>query len=215
LTRGRASVAALLVIGVSGCPALLKDDFVVAGDSDLAGTVDGASEMKDVTTPRGPDSTVVDGGPVGSDSGEATDSSDAASVEIDEGADAGIEEEALDGSSLAETGSGVASDATTTADQESPPTCSSANCGGCCNNGTCVGGGSTATCGLGGQTCSSCSGSTPICSGGVCVAAAPDAGTSSCAVASCTNTCTPFYQTNCCKSDGTCGCEVSFSNDCQ
>ena len=98
---------------------------------------------------------------------------------------------------------------------DAPPACGPSNCGGCCSNGVCVGGGSVATCGSAGRACEDCTGMGGACTNHACATATADAGPpKTCKASSCTG-CIPFYQTGCCKSDQTCGCEVSFSNNCQ
>jgi hypothetical protein len=98
---------------------------------------------------------------------------------------------------------------------DAPPACGPATCGGCCSNGACVGGGSVATCGAGGRACEDCTGMGGACTNHACATPRADAGpTSACKVSACTG-CIPFYQTPCCKADQTCGCEVSFSNNCK
>jgi hypothetical protein len=94
----------------------------------------------------------------------------------------------------------------------SKPVCgsSSSHCGGCCDmNGNCVGGQSTATCGTGGETCVNCG--SRSCNNGACSTIASDAGR--CTQTSCnvfTTLCIPVYESPCCKSDGTCSCNINF-----
>ncbi len=73
----------------------------------------------------------------------------------------------------------------------------------------CVGGQSTATCGTGGVTCVNCG--SQSCNSGACSTIASDAGR--CTQTSCTvftTLCIPVYESPCCKSDGTCSCNINF-----
>jgi hypothetical protein len=91
---------------------------------------------------------------------------------------------------------------------DAPPACGPMTCGGCCQGGMCHGGSSITTCGKGGSACSDCT-SEGACSGnGTCTAPVPDAGTKTCNPSQCVVVCIPVYQGACCKSDGTCGCQV-------
>ncbi|MGH7438777.1 MAG: hypothetical protein ACRENE_24075 [Polyangiaceae bacterium] len=105
----------------------------------------------------------------------------------------------------ASTGDGaVASDAAVSGDGHVP--CSPATCTGCCDSaGVCHGGASASTCGTGAQQCVACS-SGKVCSNGTC--AASGGPPPSCTTNSCRNGCIPVWQGSCCKSDGTCGCQV-------
>jgi hypothetical protein len=92
---------------------------------------------------------------------------------------------------------------------DAAPACSPKLCGGCCQGGICHGGQSVSTCGKGGDSCSDCTSEGACSSAGTCVAPVVDAGTpKTCTTSQCTNVCIPFYQGTCCKSDGTCGCQV-------
>ncbi len=97
---------------------------------------------------------------------------------------------------------------------ETGPPCTSKICGGCCNeNGFCAGGESAQTCGTGGAPCQDCTKSAQSCSQGTCSATSPPVDSSSpptCDVSQCNSMfrCAPVYQSACCKSDGTCGCQV-------
>jgi hypothetical protein len=99
---------------------------------------------------------------------------------------------------------------------EAGPLCGSKTCGGCCNeNGFCAGGESTATCGTGGAPCQDCSTTGQSCSEGTCSATPPPVDSSSppvCNVTQCNDMirCIPVYQGGCCKTDGTCGCQVTI-----
>jgi hypothetical protein len=92
------------------------------------------------------------------------------------------------------------------------PLCGPGNCGGCCNPaGYCAGGQSKSTCGTGGHACTDCTPAGNVCSAGACVAPAVDAAPPPpCNPMSCFVACAPVYQTSCCKSDGTCGCQVQI-----
>jgi len=97
---------------------------------------------------------------------------------------------------------------------EAAPPCGPSSCGGCCNaNGFCAGGESTTTCGTGGEACQDCGNSGQSCSQGTCSSVPPpmDAGTQPvCDVDECNSMfrCAPVYQSACCKTDGTCGCQI-------
>jgi hypothetical protein len=100
-------------------------------------------------------------------------------------------------------------------DLDAPPVCGPSTCQGCCMNGTCVGGASVDTCGSGGGLCTDCTSKGGACSKGACATPVVDAAPPPMCKASSCGSCIPFYQTGCCKSDNTCGCEVSFSNSCK
>jgi hypothetical protein len=211
--------ASLLVLGVAACGA-------IAGLGAYSDETGDAS----VGTTGDDDAATVQTGDDGGDGGRGDDLTDdavAMDVQGDDapaGEDGGGEEldggqsddatnETPDVGTPPQEAGGTAHDA---AVESGPPPCSTSTCGGCCSNGTCVGGLSTGTCGSGGNACKSCSGSTPACSSsGTCVAEPMEASAPTCTVSACKNACIPFYQSNCCKSDNTCGCEVTFSNNCQ
>lgn len=94
--------------------------------------------------------------------------------------------------------------------------CGPATCGGCCNaSGFCSGGESKSTCGTGGESCQNCALTGATCQAGACSSAPPpgDSGTpAACDAQTCGQMlrCAPVYQTACCLSDGTCGCQVNF-----
>jgi hypothetical protein len=182
---------------------------VVAAASAGCGAIIGLDSYSE---DAGADDSSVSTHPLQGDDGTASGDDDEASEDGSSGEDVSNGD---DSAEIAETG--PVDSGSFDAGRDGPPACSPSTCSGCCSNGTCVGGASTGTCGTGGGACKSCAGSTPTCSNGACVAAPVEAGPPPpmCTVSSCKNTCIPFYQTNCCKSDGTCGCEVSFSNNCQ
>ncbi len=95
---------------------------------------------------------------------------------------------------------------------ESPPSrCDPTSCGGCCtSDGFCAGGGSAATCGAGGGECQDCTRQGESCDQGVC--ASIDSGPAPvCNPLTCNQTlCIPVYDSICCRSDGTCGCQVMY-----
>jgi hypothetical protein len=148
------------------------------------------------------------------------------SVETEDGA--GIDAQSMDARSVDAPGDEVLADEADNGDAETnddadtgnddaetadayldaQPACGPASCGGCCSRGQCVGGQSVATCGLGGGVCQDCT-STGACStSGTCVTPSIDAGIGTCVVSQCHNACIPVYQSSCCKSDQTCGCQV-------
>jgi hypothetical protein len=91
------------------------------------------------------------------------------------------------------------------------PRCGPLTCGGCCTaDGFCAGGGSEATCGTGGGACQNCTGTGQSCDQGVC--SSTDSGPAPvCDEMQCRNMialCIPVYDGPCCRSDGTCGCQV-------
>jgi|SRR5882672_898903 len=150
-------------------------------------------------------STAQDGAPDGPiDVASRKDSPGTADSGVDAGADgSGQEPDATD---AGDDGSDGAPDAR--------PACVSTGpnaCVGCCDaNGNCVGGLSNTTCGAGGASCVDCASVGQWCSGGSCSAVAPDAG-SGCSLnpSSCNSKICLLLYMPCCKSDGTCGCQVS------
>jgi hypothetical protein len=93
-----------------------------------------------------------------------------------------------------------------------PPACNSMTCMGCCSAmGGCHGGLSADSCGVGGQTCQDCQSTGLACTAGACAVGSHDAGKPVCTLTTCSsNLCIPVWQSKCCKSDGTCGCEVLY-----
>jgi hypothetical protein len=177
------------------------DPFSVGGDAGETHDA-GPSLVSDtaVVVPR--DMSAQDTGPsTGEGDGPIADQrANDASVDLgpDGSSDAAGQGDASDG------GAGDGSDA-----DAGRPVCSSSNCGGCCDtDGNCVGGQSNATCGTGGETCVNCG--SQSCNGGKCSSVTPDAG--KCTASSCdyVTLCIPVYQFACCKSDGTCGCNINF-----
>ncbi len=198
--RSLVGIVVVVAAATAGCGAIIGLDSY----SEDAGADDGSVSTHPVQT-----------GEDGAAGDDVSTSGDETSTPGDEGSE-------IDGASADDVSTGDDSGEETggpifDAGGDGPLACSQSTCSGCCSGGTCVGGGSTGTCGTGGGACKSCAGSTPTCSNGTCVAAPVEAGPPppTCTVSSCKNTCIPFYQTNCCKSDGTCGCEVSFSNSCK
>ena len=98
---------------------------------------------------------------------------------------------------------------------DAPPPCGAGSCGGCCMNGSCVGGQSVTTCGIGGDLCKDCTNMGGACSKGACTTRVVDAAPAPTCDKSKCGGCIPFYQVGCCKSDDTCGCEVSVTTDCK
>jgi hypothetical protein len=95
-------------------------------------------------------------------------------------------------------------DAPANADAHAP--CSSATCSGCCDTaGVCHGGASASSCGVNAQRCVACP-SGKVCSSGAC--ATSGGPPPSCTTSSCHNGCIPVWQGSCCRSDGSCGCQV-------
>jgi hypothetical protein len=208
-------LAALLALGVAACGAITGLGEYSAGTLDGS---TGGTNGEDATGQRG-----QDGDGSGDELGSTDDSGDAVAPTDDAGDDApttgddGLDQdgepvdgdETPDGTSTTpdDGGGGGVHDAA----PEAAPVCSTSNCGGCCSNGNCLGGQSTATCGTGGTACKGCSGSTPVCSAGACVAEPMEASAPTCTMSSCAATiCIPVYQRGCCKSDGTCGCQVDI-----
>jgi hypothetical protein len=109
---------------------------------------------------------------------------------------------------VAETGAGDGGDG-----EAAAQVCGS-NCGGCCKaTGFCAGGQSADSCGTGGVACVDCTAGGMVCSGGACVLASTvEAGPPPpCDPNACTMRCYAFvYETGCCKSDMTCGCQVQI-----
>jgi hypothetical protein len=123
---------------------------------------------------------------------------------LDGSSDAGPQGDAGDGAPGGGDAGGGGADA-----DAGKPVCSSSNCHGCCDsNGNCAGGLSNGTCGTGGENCMNCG--SLSCNAGTCSSVAPDAG--KCTASSCLSLtlCIPVYQSACCKSDGTCGCNINY-----
>jgi hypothetical protein len=109
-----------------------------------------------------------------------------------------------EGSSPPEAGPDVAPDAL--------PACAP-SCHGCCADNNCNGGQSDDSCGVGGQACVNCLSSAMACANGQCAPPlAVDAAQRTCTLSTCAkaNLCIPVWQSSCCKSDGTCGCQVDI-----
>jgi hypothetical protein len=122
-------------------------------------------------------------------------------------------EEAPD-SAAADSGNGAPeagpSKASLDAGTDGPPACST-HCQGCCGpTGDCQGGLSDNSCGDGGETCRDCATMGLACVNRSCAAAVPsEAGSQTCSLSSCSaSVCIPVWQSDCCKSDGTCGCQA-------
>jgi hypothetical protein len=154
----------------------------------------------------------TDGGiaPIDAPNDATADAADAAADAADADADA---KDAHDSSSARDTS---VSDALAVPDVEmaetAPPArCGPTTCGGCCtSDGFCAGGSSPATCGVGANACEDCAQKGQSCDHGVCVpfydAAAACTNNSQCS----TTVCIPVVQMSCCRSDGTCGCQVAM-----
>jgi hypothetical protein len=169
---------------------------------DSSGPVRGDTSSQDVVVSVEGDSTVYN------DSGDGSLGTGDASV--DEGSDGWTDAgNQGDSSDASDAGGSEGGDGGPDADG-ALPACGSNNCGGCCEaNGTCVGGMSNATCGTGGMTCVNCG--SQSCNNGACSTIASDAGR--CTQTSCsvfTQLCIPFYESPCCKPDGTCSCKINF-----
>jgi hypothetical protein len=104
---------------------------------------------------------------------------------------------------------------------QATPLCGPLSCGGCCNeNGFCAGGASLLTCGMGGEACQNCMSKGQSCNQGAC--SSSDSGSNDsgpppvCNVSQCNRVngtgalCIQGYQDPCCRSDGTCGCQVQI-----
>jgi hypothetical protein len=136
-----------------------------------------------------------------------------ASVDAHDAADGADARDAHDSASASETS--VSDAPTTVRDVEvtetAPPSrCGPLTCGGCCtSDGFCAGGSSSATCGVSSAPCEDCTRTGQSCDHGMCVSSF-DAGTPACTNNSQCNTtlCIPVVETFCCRSDGTCGCQV-------
>jgi hypothetical protein len=93
---------------------------------------------------------------------------------------------------------------------DGPPACDT-HCMGCCSAaGDCQGGLSDNSCGSAGEACLDCQSTGLACVDRSCAAAPPsEAGSQTCSLSSCSpSVCIPVWQSDCCKSDGTCGCQV-------
>jgi hypothetical protein len=93
---------------------------------------------------------------------------------------------------------------------DGPPPCST-HCQGCCGpTGLCQGGLSDNSCGVAGETCRDCESTGLACVNRSCAAAVPsEAGSPTCSLSSCSaSVCIPVWESDCCKSDGTCGCQA-------
>jgi|HubBroStandDraft_1064217.scaffolds.fasta_scaffold155569_2 hypothetical protein len=213
--------ATLLALGVAACGAITGVGAYADGTGD--GSVGATGDDDGATVRTGNDG---GGGDDLTDDAVATDvqgddapagEDGAGGEELDGGQPDDATNESPDVGTTPQEAGGTAHDA---AVESGPPPCSTSTCGGCCSNGTCVGGQSAGTCGTGGIACKSCSGSTPVCSSaGACVAEPMEASAPTCTQSACATktVCIPVYQEACCKSDGTCGCEVAIppSNNCQ
>jgi hypothetical protein len=130
----------------------------------------------------------------GTDARAATDANDAADARDSAGNDAAPDVVDAEGS-------------------EAATRCGPFTCGGCCRaDGFCAGGGSEATCGTAGGACQDCTRTGQSCDQGVC--ASVDSGPAPvCDEMQCRSMltlCIPVEESPCCRSDGTCGCQVQI-----
>jgi hypothetical protein len=101
---------------------------------------------------------------------------------------------------------------------DAAPPCDPTHCGGCCTaTGFCAGGGAQTTCGTGAEACQDCSKSGQSCVQGKCAASEGGPPPRVCVVSQCATVlmmgqplCAPVYETPCCLTDGTCGCQVQI-----
>jgi hypothetical protein len=117
--------------------------------------------------------------------------------------------------SPSEAGTVVPVEAGVDKDDAAPP-CGPMTCQQCCSNGACIGGGSVDSCGIGGDLCQDCTNKGGACTNGACTTKVADAAAPPACNKDKCGGCAPVWEAACCKSDGTCGCAMSFgSGPCQ
>lgn len=133
--------------------------------------------------------------------------------------DAADNPDAADANREADAASRDATDGADASDAATPPKCGPTTCGGCCNSATgfCAGGGSQTTCGTGGEACRDCASLGESCDQGECSASVDSGPPPVCNAVECNmihstpmsmSLCIPVYEGACCKTDGTCGCQI-------
>ena len=184
------------------------DQFSMSGDAPETKDGTGPSHVSDASIEVPVDMSSPDTGLLVGEGDSTVPNDGANDAGLDAGPD-GSTDGGTQGDAGDEAGDGGTSNEAGDSGDSGKPVCSSSNCRGCCDsNGNCAGGLSNGTCGTGGQKCVNCG--SLSCNGGTCSSVIPDAG--KCTVPSCDllTLCIPVYQSSCCKSDGTCGCNSNY-----